>query len=545
MGIISGILGILVFLLVLSLVIIIHELGHFIAARKAGILCHEFSLGMGPVVWSKKKGETVYSIRLFPLGGFVAMAGEELKDEVIKVGDQVRVIFNEQRNVKKLILDHKEEKWQEYELVTVEKIDLVGHKKDGFFTALYINDYAVARDAMYVVNGKEIQLAPADRNFNTKNKRQRFLAIFGGPFMNFVLAFFVFVLFGLVRGFPAEDSSQIGIIGAASPAEGHIIEGDVITQIDGVDIFSWEDISTELDRDLSVRSVEFRLTRNGDPVFVTIEPVIEMYSVGLYSMAGAGEDLLLGGFFGDNKRVQVCLTENVITDEGADELSCNISNQGDEYSTFLEDDEIIEIDQVPVNDWGTVISIIQSNTDGDTIEFTIIRDGSEVEITIIEPWGIDVLDTQGLPLVDSSIGIGPMYSFNLFKSLGYGVTGIKDSSTMIFDTLALLFDNDQVGVSDLAGPLGIYQLTSNALSQGFASLLGWVGLLSVNLAVINLLPIPALDGGRLVFLGYEALTGHKPNQKVENTLHYVMYLLLMSLFVFITYNDILRLIGIK
>ena len=113
MSIISGILGILVFLFVLSLVIIIHELGHFIAARKAGILCHEFSLGMGPVVWSTKKGETVYSIRLFPLGGYVAMAGEELKDEVIKVGDQVRVIFNDLRNVEKLILEHKEENWQE------------------------------------------------------------------------------------------------------------------------------------------------------------------------------------------------------------------------------------------------------------------------------------------------------------------------------------------------------------------------------------------------------------------------------------------------
>ncbi len=547
MGIISGILGILVFLFVLSLVIIIHELGHFIAARKAGILCHEFSLGMGPVVWSKKKGETVYSIRLFPLGGFVAMAGEELKDEVIKVGDQVRVVFNELRNVQKLILDHKEEKWQEYELITVEKIDLVGQKKDGFFTALYINDYAVARNAMYVVNGKEIQLAPADRNFNTKNKRQRFLAIFGGPFMNFVLAFFVFVLFGLVRGFPAEESTQIGLIGEASPAEGLIIEKDVITQIDGVDVFTWDEISAELDRDLSVRFVEFRLTRNGEPVFVTIEPVIQMYGVGLYSMVGAGEDLLIGGFFGDNARIEVCLTENLLDPaiDDVEELTCDIDSQGEAHSTFIENDEILEIDQVVVTDWATVISLVQSNTEGDPIEFTILRDGIELEITIIEPWGEDVLNTQGLPLVDSSIGIGPTYKFHLFKSVEYGIIGIKESSTMIFDTLALLFGNDQVGVSDLAGPLGIYQLTSNALSQGFVSLLGWVGLLSVNLAVINLLPIPALDGGRLVFLGYEVLTGHKPNQKVENTLHYAMYLLLMSLFVFITYNDILRLIGIK
>jgi regulator of sigma E protease len=76
-------------------------------------------------------------------------------------------------------------------------------------------------------------------------------------------------------------------------------------------------------------------------------------------------------------------------------------------------------------------------------------------------------------------------------------------------------------------------------------LLGWIGLLSVNLGVINLLPIPALDGGRLVFLGAEAVgdkVGFKISTKFENRLHYLMYLLLLGLFVFITYNDILRLI---
>ena len=76
-------------------------------------------------------------------------------------------------------------------------------------------------------------------------------------------------------------------------------------------------------------------------------------------------------------------------------------------------------------------------------------------------------------------------------------------------------------------------------------MLSWVGLLSVNLGIVNLLPIPALDGGRLVFLGYETITRRKPNQKIENTLHYVMYLALLGLFVFIMFNDILRLLNLK
>ena len=116
---------------------------------------------------------------------------------------------------------------------------------------------------------------------------------------------------------------------------------------------------------------------------------------------------------------------------------------------------------------------------------------------------------------------------------------------MIFNTIGLLFSNENVGVGDLAGPVGIYSITSTALSGGIFTLLGWVGLLSVNLGVINLLPIPALDGGRLVFLGYEAITTRKPNKRIENTLHYAMYLMLLGLFVYITFNDILRLFNLK
>ncbi len=534
MEIITGILGILVFLLVLSLVIIIHELGHFLAARRAGILCHEFSLGMGPVIWSKKKGETVYSIRAFPLGGYVSMAGEEVNDEVIKVGDQVRVVFNENKNVCKLILDHESEKWQEYELITVEKIDLVGHKKDGFFTPLYINGYAVARNAMYVVNDKEIQIAPADRNFNTKNKRQRFLAIFGGPFMNFVLAFIIFVIFGLVRGFPAEDSTNIGTVGMDSPVEGIILEGDVITHVNGIEVFDWDDLVSELDQDIAQREIDLRIFRSGEVINDTVIPTLYFYSIGFNSELNNPDELVIGSYFGDNERNGICLTDNVDIDGCLNE----------KYETLMSGDIILEIDEVVMNDWTMVVEAMGANINGSPIDLKIQRGSEVLLLTVTNPWSEEVVNTQGLNIVDSRIGIGPTYTFDLVESVKYGFVGIGNSSTMIFDTLKLLFDNDQVGVGDLAGPLGIYQITNAALAEGMVSLLAWMGLLSVNLGVINLLPIPALDGGRLVFLGYEALSGHKPNQKVENTLHYVMYLLLMGLFVYITYNDLLRLLGV-
>ena len=82
-------IGILSFILALGIIILVHELGHFLVAKHYGILCHEFSIGMGPTIWSKKKGETTYSVRAIPFGGYVAMAGEEAEKEMVKVGQVV------------------------------------------------------------------------------------------------------------------------------------------------------------------------------------------------------------------------------------------------------------------------------------------------------------------------------------------------------------------------------------------------------------------------------------------------------------------------
>ena len=102
--ILYGALGILVFIFVLGLIVLIHEGGHFLVAKYYGILCHEFSIGMGPAVWSKKKGETTYSIRAIPFGGYVAMAGEEAEKEMVKVDQVVGLSFNSNGLVDKIFL---------------------------------------------------------------------------------------------------------------------------------------------------------------------------------------------------------------------------------------------------------------------------------------------------------------------------------------------------------------------------------------------------------------------------------------------------------
>ena len=188
--------------------------------------------------------------------------------------------------------------------------------------------------------------------------------------------------------------------------------------------------------------------------------------------------------------------------------------------------------------WQDVTLIMQEEASSRT--FTLERDGTPFEVTI-EPFEQDLLSAQGVSAVESIIGVSPTSEFRFLPSFSQGALSVLGAGTMIFDTLRLLINSSQVGVGDLAGPIGIFTITSQARAQGLVVLLNWVGLLSVNLGILNLLPIPALDGGRIVFIGYEALTRRKVNKRFENLLHLMMLFLLLSLFVFVAFNDVIRL----
>ncbi|MFK5883527.1 MAG: site-2 protease family protein, partial [Candidatus Izemoplasma sp.] len=273
------IINLLVFLFVLGLVIMIHEFGHFVMAKRANILCHEFSLGMGPVLWSKKKGETLYAIRAIPFGGYVMMAGEEVNDELIKPGEKIRIVTDDFGSVLKIVLDIEDERYEEYEVITVESIDLKGENDE----PLYINEHIVKRNAFYVFKNRELQIAPSDRSFESKTKTERFLAIFAGPFMNFVLAFFLFIIIALLLGFPNDDNSFIGSTTDDLPASEYLLEGDEIISINGVLTNDWDDIKDVLDANVTDRLIEFEYRRDGSIDTVLITPVINFYSIGFHS----------------------------------------------------------------------------------------------------------------------------------------------------------------------------------------------------------------------------------------------------------------------
>ena len=156
------ILGIIVFVIVLGVIVLIHEAGHFLIAKKSGILCHEFSIGMGPLIWQTKKGETMFSIRAILFGGYVAMAGEEVEFDVLKDVKRVKVILEKNR-VAKIIINLDNPKYKDLPVYNLLSYDLSG-TLEGHSDELYlelesesgeINKYIVNRDAMMNVEKKE------------------------------------------------------------------------------------------------------------------------------------------------------------------------------------------------------------------------------------------------------------------------------------------------------------------------------------------------------------------------------------------------------
>ena len=560
------------FLIVLGLVICIHELGHLYFAKKAGILCHEFSFGMGPKLWSKKKGETTYSIRAIPFGGFVSMSGEELEEELVKIGDKVRLQFNPDGQVEKIILNEKNSKYKDLLAVTVETIDL---KTDNH---LFINEYKVLDDCFYVFDRKEMQIAPISRSFTGKTKLQRFLTIFGGPMMNFVLALVVFLIAALFMGVPDPDSTVISEIDPSFPAAEVLKPGDRVISINGVEVNSWSgetnSISSELDK--LGNGYEFVVERNGEVITLDrIYPLYFYYNLGIIvdsnsedliikSPAYAKTELLPGDeiiAFNDQPMsswddVYDFAVENIEGSEDKEDLFkitvlrqtkslydgqvTKISQDAEyQYIEIIPDDEN-KIILVRVNlDEDILVEVNDTVSKGDLLSYGGIYNFEYVV------YGEKELEVMGVSEIFASmIGIGGETKFSLFGSLANGLALFWNAATYVFGTLGLLFSSNLVGVSDLGGFVSIFSMTSDAASAGLISLLSFIGLLSVNLGIVNLLPIPALDGGKIVFIGYEALTNKRPNQKLENWLNTIVFFLLMGLMIFVTYNDILRLIGI-
>ena len=237
-----------------------------------------------------------------------------------------------------------------------------------------------------------------------------------------------------------------------------------------------------------------------------------------------------------------------------------IKDLGDNRELKL-DDEIIAIwtkgsDKINNPTWGDVRKVF-SNVVGDNKEddeynyvyMTVSRIVNDNPTTVdikVKPYSQYLMKNQttingsAVATTTATMGISCTTKFSLIKSVGYSFTRTWDSFVSVISTFKLLFKGS-VSIKNLSGPIGIFSITSQARKNGPLYLISLIGLLSVNIGMLNLLPIPALDGGRLLFIGYEAVTKKKPSQKVETILITVTMILLLILMVFVAFEDIMRL----
>ncbi|AQQ53724.1 RIP metalloprotease RseP [Planococcus lenghuensis] len=413
------------FALVFGSLVFFHELGHFIFAKRAGILVREFAIGFGPKILGITKGETLYTIRLLPFGGYVRMAGEDFDTVRIQPGHRVGLLLNKDGEAERVVLNQKKE-YPDVLFLEVEEADLERE--------LYIKGYdeedqflriPVARDAVIEENGNETQLAPFDRQFGSKNVLQRFLTIFAGPFFNFILAFLIFTALGLFQGVPTN-----------------------------------EPIVTEVTEDSPA--------------------------------AAAG---LEGG------------------------------------------DLVTAIDSEPVDSWNDLVGVVQENPEN-TLNFTVERDGEVLDLAITP----ERMQPEGAPEEVGVIGVMYMSPFEKdpIGAIAYGAEQTVFWFKEIIRLLGMLVTG-QFTIDALAGPVGIYKTTETVVQEyGIYTLMGFAGMLSINLGIMNLLPLPALDGGRLVFFLIEAVRGKPVDRQKEGMVHFVGIMLLLMLMIIVTWNDIQR-----
>lgn len=349
------ILNILIFVVILSIIVIVHELGHLIAAKKFGVYCSEFSIGMGPKIFQYKKenAETVLSIRAFPLGGFVQMAGEE---------------------------------------------------------------------------GTDIEGVPFERTINGIKPWKQVVVMAAGAIMNIILAYVV--LTGIVM--------NNGVVSVPS-----------------------------------------------DPIIETVLENSPAATVGMMK---------------DDKIVKMILPDGTeIIPETFNDLSIGMADYTE----------------------GNIIYTIDRN--GEIIDFSVQPKFNEEEQRYL-------------------VGISPAMKYReiaWYESFYYGGENLVNWTGLIIEGFGKLITG--TGLKEVSGPVGIYQATSDVAKEGLYSLILWLALLSLNIGIFNLLPIPILDGGRIVLVIIEKIIGRKLPEKVQNGVLMAGLALIIFLMVFATANDILKL----
>ncbi len=436
-----------IFLIALAALIFVHELGHFLIARRFRVQVEKFSLGFGPKIFGVRKGETEYLISAIPLGGYVKMKGE---DPTEKLKDQ-----------------------------------------EGSFSSAPV--------------GHRLAIA------------------FAGPLFNIIFSILIYIVVYL-NGVPSL-TSIVGTVKPGSPAQVSGLQtGDRIIQIDEHKIQFWEQIQNEV-HDNPGKQMEFLVERNTTKILnLPLTPVTEE----IFNLFGEKEKVGLIG-------ITPLVREVTYLEKGgvAEQAGIQIG------------DQLLNIDGFPFRGWAD-LKKYAIDKPGEELTFLISRNGIEQKYILI-PEPRTVKNEEGRDQNIGSLGIGlsgemDLEQYGVWKSF---LKSLEETWRLTY-LIAVAIKKMLVGTvpaDSIGGPILIFQIYGEQAEQGFNQLIRLTALLSINLGLLNLLPIPVLDGGHIFFFLIEIIKGRPVSEKNRERAQQVGLFLLLSLMVFAFYNDVMRIMG--
>ena len=441
---------IIAFLILLGVLVVIHEGGHFFVLRMCKVHVDRFSVGMGPVIYKKKdKKGTEFALSALPLGGYVS----------------------------------------------------------------YLSKKALDAEPEMKKNFTDEQL---DNLFETKPKWQRAAVMFAGPLANFILAVIIFTFIfssqQTVKPIFLVDSEYV----ASSSISGYINKNDILISING------EKISNPTEYRLALLA-SAGLTGEINVGFLNANSSETYY-----------RNISVEDFLSNSEQQQepekffpIEITSYISPEIGS------LSRQGPaSLAGIIAGDKILEIDGKRVNHFAEVSDILTSSSSSN-VNLVIQRNG-EIKNFFINT----EISENGTPI----LGISAAYKRSIVEAF---IKSVRDTYNLSIKTLLFIgkMITGNMGAENLSGPVGIAKMSGEAFSAGFLPFLYLMAILSISLGVLNLLPIPVLDGGQLTMLAIEAIRGEPLPARVENFAYTLGALMVGFLLVFAVTNDIFRWVG--
>jgi len=467
-------------LVVLGVLVLVHEFGHFAVAKLFGVRIETFSIGFGTRLFGFRRGDTDYRISLLPLGGYVKMAGELGGDGTMSVSG-ANTSKTETRDPGDLYVAY---------------VPSVRHP-DASATAV--------RD-------------PGD--LNSKPRWQRILIACAGPFANFLLAILLMTTVYIGHNEVANYLSTPAVIDYVVPnstaAKAGLQQGDRILRFDTAENPTWDQVLE--------RSV---LNLNHSVPIVVQQADGAQKQTSLFLKSPSNPDDFSLGDMGLTPVEQSSPMKVTMVDPAFPGAKAGLKVG----------DEIVSVDGTRLQSLPSMILYLQENG-GKPVTLSILRSGTPTTLTVTPE---KTTGPDGHPQYE--IGFRPQAPpshterLSLPAAFSKAVKECVNESTMLMDVLRRVVTH-QMSAKTLSGPVGIARETGYVVSLGWSPMLAWTAFISVQLGVLNLLPIPILDGGMILFLLIESVMRRDLNETLKERVYQTAFVFFILLMVFVLFNDL-------